>query len=586
MSDIGDYLASVTQPMALPVDEAVDKRAVSYLRVSSRGQLTDYDPDGLSLPAQREGAERKAKNLNADVVRHFIERAESGTTTAHRPALQALLDFIKADGHIDYVIVHKVDRLARNRADDVAIVMQLRAAGAQLVSVSENIDETPSGLLLHGIMASIAEFYSRNLASEILKGTTQKAKNGGTLSRARLGYLNVRETVDGREVRTISLDPERAPLVRAAWDLYATGNYSTSDIEQIMADRGLKSRPTRKHEGQSLDAKRWQELFRSDYYIGVVRYRGKVYEGRHPKLVSLTTFQRVQAVLDSQRLAGERERKHRHYLKGTLYCDECGARLMFSRNRGKGGIYDYYLCRGKQLGTCSQPYHRIDRLEAAVQRCYAKLQLCPERVEQIKTAIERHVGNLTRFAEQEIERAKRELSRLLAEERKLLHQHYAERISEALFAEEQARIRQERAGAEDTIQKLQTDYEQLLANLDQALTLAADMHRAYALAGPNVRRLLNQAFFKQLRIREDDEAQAVLTAPYEQLLAEDLIESLEVAERFARQAFSPVREPVEVVQNGRTPDLALVRGSISEVMVELAGLEPATSWVRSRRSPN
>ena len=57
--------------------------------------------------------------------------------------------------------------------------MQIRAAGAQLVSATENIDETPSGLLLHGIMSSIAEFYSRNLAMEIMKGTTQKAKKGG-----------------------------------------------------------------------------------------------------------------------------------------------------------------------------------------------------------------------------------------------------------------------------------------------------------------------------------------------------------------------------------------------------------------------
>ena len=99
------------------------------------------------------------------------------------------------------MIVHKVDRLARNRADDVEIVMQIRAAGAQLVSATENIDETPSGLLLHGIMSSIAEFYSRKLATEIMKGTTQKAKTGGTPFRAPLGYLNVREFVDGREIR-------------------------------------------------------------------------------------------------------------------------------------------------------------------------------------------------------------------------------------------------------------------------------------------------------------------------------------------------------------------------------------------------
>jgi site-specific DNA recombinase len=582
MSDLADYLTALGPSSDETPTETADKRAVSYLRVSSRGQLTDYDPDGLSLPAQREGAERKARSLDAAVVRHFIERAETGTT-ANRPALKELLDFIKTDGEIDYVIVHKVDRLARNRADDITIVMQIRAAGAQLVSVSENIDETPSGLLLHGIMASIAEFYSRNLATEILKGTTQKAKNGGTLARARLGYLNIRETIDGREIRTVALDPERAPLVRAAWELYATGDYSLSDIEQIMADRGLKSRPTRKHDGLPLSAARWQELLRSDYYIGVVRYRGKVYEGRHPRLVPLSIFERVQAVLDSQRISGERDRKHPHYLKGSLYCDECGHRLMFSRNRGNGGSYDYFLCKGKQLGRCSQPYHRVDRLEAGVERCYQRLQLSQQRVVQIRQAIERHIGNLTRFAEVEIDRANRGLARLLDEERKLLHQHYQERISEALFEDELGRIRKERAGAERTIDKLQTNYQQLLANLETALKLAGDMGRAYALAGPTVRRLLNQAFFQQLRISEEDIAEAILTEPYAQLLAIDLIDDLDVAERYWEQTFGPQadqRVPAEVLETHRTPDLAKVRGSISDVMVEPAGIEPATSCLQ------
>ena len=103
--------------------------------------------------------------------------------------------------------MHKIDRLARNRADDVEINLTITEAGAQAVSVTENIDETPSGMLLHGIMSSIAEFYSRNLATEIIKGMHQKAKNGGTSCRAPLGYLNLREFNDGREIRTIGSTP-------------------------------------------------------------------------------------------------------------------------------------------------------------------------------------------------------------------------------------------------------------------------------------------------------------------------------------------------------------------------------------------
>jgi DNA invertase Pin-like site-specific DNA recombinase len=205
------------------------KAAVIYLRVSTREQAErDADPEGYSIPAQREACRRKAEALGAVVVEEYVDLGESAKT-ADRPALQRMLERLKAQD-IDYVIVHKVDRLARNRVDDVTIGLALRGAGVQLVSVTENIDDTPSGKLLHGIMASIAEFYSQNLASEILKGTTQKAKAGGTPHLAPIGYLNVREVIDGREVRTIALDPVRAPLVAWAFEAYASGQWSLKEL--------------------------------------------------------------------------------------------------------------------------------------------------------------------------------------------------------------------------------------------------------------------------------------------------------------------------------------------------------------------
>src|SRR5881397_994542 len=167
-------------------DHAETTNAVIYLRVSTKEQAQrDGDPEGYSIPAQREACKRKAASLGAAVVEEFADKGESARK-ADRPQLQALLAYIRANP-VGYVIVHKVDRLARNRADDVEITLAIRAAGAMLVSCTENIDETPSGLLLHGIMSSIAEFYSRNLANEVIKGTQQKVKAGGTPTRAPIG---------------------------------------------------------------------------------------------------------------------------------------------------------------------------------------------------------------------------------------------------------------------------------------------------------------------------------------------------------------------------------------------------------------
>src|SRR4051794_37085832 len=152
-------------------------------------------------------------------------RGESAKS-ADRPALKRMLQRIEQEHDVELVLVHKIDRLARNRYDDVTINLAIQRAGAELVSASENIDDTPAGQLLHAIMAAHAEFYSRNLASEALKGLVQKAKNGGTPTRAPLGYVHTREWFQGREVRTVAIDPTRADLVRWAFEAYASGQYT------------------------------------------------------------------------------------------------------------------------------------------------------------------------------------------------------------------------------------------------------------------------------------------------------------------------------------------------------------------------
>src|SRR5436853_78403 len=112
-------------------------RAVIYLRVSTSAQAdTDYDPEGFSIKGQREACLRKAADLDAEVVDEFIDRGESART-ADRPQLKRLLARLEQQRDVELVIVHKVDRLARSREDDILINLALRNAGAHLVSVME-----------------------------------------------------------------------------------------------------------------------------------------------------------------------------------------------------------------------------------------------------------------------------------------------------------------------------------------------------------------------------------------------------------------------------------------------------------------
>ncbi|MHB1762820.1 MAG: recombinase family protein [Acidimicrobiales bacterium] len=119
-------------------------RCVLYLRVSTREQAEKGEgEEGFSIPAQREACTRHIRDASWDLVDAYADRGESARS-ADRPALQAMLARIAEDRDVDAVVVHKIDRLARNMEDHVAIRRLLRRKGVALVSVTENVEETAS----------------------------------------------------------------------------------------------------------------------------------------------------------------------------------------------------------------------------------------------------------------------------------------------------------------------------------------------------------------------------------------------------------------------------------------------------------
>lgn len=536
------------------------KHAVLYLRVSSAGQTRRAgSEEGYSIEAQREACARKAAQLEAEVIEEYVDAAESART-AQRPQLRAMLARLARQRDVDFVIVHKLDRLARSRADDVEIVAAIRAAGAQPISVTENIDETPTGLLLHGIMASVAEFYSQNLGTEILKGLTQKAKNGETPTRAPLGYVNVRKLVEGREIRTVEIDPERSPIVKWAFGAYATGEYSLDGLLQEVTARGLTSRPSATRQAKPLSRSVLARMLHNPYYVGTVSYGGATYRGNHPTFIPQAVFDRVQEVFVSHDVAGERQRKHPHYLKGTVYCGRCGRRLLYQRAVGRrGGVYWYFMCAGRHNGNsgCPQPYLPAEVVEAAVARHYGQtIKFKAERLLALEKKLRTAFRGIAEHVGEEAERQRRRISQLQERQRKLVDVHLAGAIPVEVLREKQEQASRELRKAEERLSAATIELSKGEKAVTHALELAADAARAYEAAPPQTRRLWNQAFFQKIYLWNDDVSGSDLTDAYAALLAEELVKDLE---------------------NLQTPASAFGgRGSIERRLVEPAGIEPAT----------
>ena len=474
------------------------KRAAIYIRVSTSKQANkDVGPDGLSLPAQRQQCYAEAERRGAQVVEEYIERGETATN-ANRPELQRLVERVRSSGDLDCVIVPALDRFARYVRDDANLFHELHQAGVELISVRENIDHSPSGMLLHWVMAAVNEFESRNNGVRTIAGMAQKAKVGGTPGRAPIGYRNVPRLVGGREVRDVEIDPERAEHVRWAFEAYASGEWTVRELAEELNRRGLKALPQGERPQRPIHYSRVAHVLSNRYYTGVITFRGVEYPGRHQPLIEPELFDRVQTMLSIRRSAAEKQRLHHHYLKGSVFCLGCGSRLCITRAKGR---YFYFFCLGRQRRQgCQQPYLGVDAVEAVIEDHYRFINLDPEMAAQARQALANELAQRREHSQLETKRQQRRLAKLADERRKLLQAHYADAIPLELLKEEQQRIDREVHDARRLLHQAETAFVDVEQTIAQALELASNLHQAYRRGNATVRRLLNQFFFAKVLV--------------------------------------------------------------------------------------
>lgn len=289
--------------------------------------------------------------------------------------------------------------------------------------------------------------------------------------------------------------------------------------------KGLVSVPGPQKPGKRLGMSQLHRILHSPYYKGLVTYRGATYVGEHDPLVDVVTWNRVQAVLEAQGHAGEKQRKHHHYLKGSVFCGQCDSRLIVSNNRNRHGVvYSYFVCIGRhqKRTPCTQQAMPIKWVEAKVEEHYAGMGFTAERAQQLRQYVETGLTSQRASAELERRHQTTRIRQLTDERQKLLQAHYQDAVPLDLLKEEQARITRELEGAQGRLGATEQAFVDIQTTLDKALDLAQDCQVAYRLAGPKLRRLFNQAFFEKLLLDDEGNVASVLAEPFGSLLGEEL----------------------------------------------------------------
>lgn len=304
------------------------KNVYGYARVSTAKQ-----GNGVSLEMQRESIEAYAKRHQLDIVDWFIEKETAAKQG--RPIFTKMVSLLQ-QGKATGVIMHKIDRSARNLKDWAAIG-ELMDSGVEVHFSFEAIDcDTRGGRLSADIQAVIAADYIRNLRSETIKGFYGRLKQGIWPLPAPLGYL------DMGSGKPKKLDPVRSRLIRKMFELYDTGTYSVRSLTTKMNDLGLRNRG-----GKKITKITISTTLRNPYYYGVMKVKktGELFLGKHKPLITKGLFDSVQDKLDGK--TSRMKKKHRFILSRSIKCYQCDYSLVAEKQKG----IVYYRCQRKGCPT-------------------------------------------------------------------------------------------------------------------------------------------------------------------------------------------------------------------------------------------
>lgn len=354
-----------------------------YVRVSTLEQAEE----GHSIGVQTEKLQAYCVARGWDVYLVYTDPGFSGSNM-ERPALKRMLADVQA-GHLDMILVYKLDRLSRSQRDTLYMIEDLFLShNVDFVSITENFDtSTPLGRAMIGILSVFAQLEREQIKERMAMGRAARASSG--LWRGGAGAPTGYDYIDGHLV----INEYEAMQIRTVFDLFLSGN-TFHGIQAELQRRGY----TTKH-GSWKNTSIISKVLRNSTYIGKVHHLDAEYDGKHPAIISMDTWNAAQIRLNEV-LRGLTDHQKSPFkatklLTGFIWCGDCGARYFFhscthKNKAGEKKHYNYYQCytraghkKMRQAARCTGKNWKYEELDDLVISEIKKLSFSREAIEKI-----------------------------------------------------------------------------------------------------------------------------------------------------------------------------------------------------------
>jgi DNA invertase Pin-like site-specific DNA recombinase len=443
------------------------KRLFGYTRVSTAKQ----GERGVSLQEQRDAIVRFAQRNNLEIAQWFEERETAAKRG--RPVFTKMLRLLRL-GKAEGVIIHKIDRSARN-LKDWADLGELIDQGIEVHFANESLDlHSRGGRLSADIQAVVASDYIRNLREETRKGFYGRIKQGIYPLPAPLGYL------DRGKGKPKDPDPINGPLVRKAFELYASGRYNLDGLVDEMHRLGLRNRNRGRVTRTGISV-----VLNNPFYYGLIRLRrtGETFPGSHQPLIAKSVFDRTQLMLRDRTNA--RPDRHFFVFRRLLQCSGCSYRLIGELQKG----HVYYRCH---TTGCLTKSIREETVEEVFKQTIKPLQFTDNERDYLKSKVSGLRQSWESEREAQLNATRLRLDSLKDRVNRLTDAYIDGTIEKDLFEQRKATLLMEVKDAEELWANLGANAQSVPDRLAEFLELAGSAYLQYKMALPEEKRDLLQ----------------------------------------------------------------------------------------------